>query len=173
MRGIVSTLLIAAAAMLFISAEASAAWTCKAYGPTGNYGWGADDNKGAASSRALSECSKYGGGCQITGCQGSDPVARPTPAPSSNYRDSPVSCPKHYYKCNLNAGGKVDPKHPGCCWDLTTDPPKAPVVEYKKCPNGERVPVSSKCPAVVEYKKCPNGEQVPVSSTCPCPADDW
>ena len=35
MRGIISTLLIAAAAMLFMSAEASAAWTCHAYGTTG------------------------------------------------------------------------------------------------------------------------------------------
>jgi hypothetical protein len=99
-------------------------------------------------------------------------------------------CPKHFYSCSLNAGGKIDPRYPGCCWDLTTDKPakpvvqhcsdgsrmpesgrcprKEPVVEYKRCSNGERVPTSSKCPEIkVEYKRCPNGERVPVSSGCP------
>ena len=30
-------------------------------------------------------------------------------------------CPKNFYKCSLNAGGVLDPKHPGCCWNLKTD----------------------------------------------------
>ena len=33
-------------------------------------------------------------------------------------RDSSTSCPRNYYKCDLNAGGGVDPEHRGCCWNL-------------------------------------------------------
>ncbi len=43
---------------------------------------------------------------------GSDSNRRPAAA-------RPGACPKHFYRCSLNAGGKIDPKHPGCCWDLT------------------------------------------------------
>jgi hypothetical protein len=27
-------------------------------------------------------------------------------------------CRKNYYRCDLNAGGRVNPEHPGCCWNL-------------------------------------------------------
>ncbi|MCB1460843.1 MAG: hypothetical protein KDJ23_13730 [Rhodoblastus sp.] len=30
-------------------------------------------------------------------------------------------CRVNYYKCDLNRGGRVDPAHPGCCWNLRTD----------------------------------------------------
>ncbi len=26
------------------------------------------------------------------------------------------TCRKNYYQCNLNAGGRIDPANPGCCW---------------------------------------------------------
>ena len=27
-------------------------------------------------------------------------------------------CRKNYYRCDLNRGGRIDPEHPGCCWNL-------------------------------------------------------
>jgi len=72
-------------------------------------------------------------------------------------------CPKHFYSCSLNAGGKIDPRYPGCCWDLTTDKPAKPVVQY--CSDGSRMPESGRCPRKVEY--CPDGSRMPESGRCP------
>ena len=30
-----------------------------------------------------------------------------------------TACPAHFYKCSLNRGGRVDSQNPDCCWDLT------------------------------------------------------
>jgi hypothetical protein len=45
---------------------------------------------------------------------GSD-ASNPPPKAASD------GCPRNFYKCSLNAGGVLDPKHPGCCWNLRTD----------------------------------------------------
>ena len=73
-------------------------------------------------------------------------------------------CPKHFYSCSLNAGGKVDPQYPGCCWDLTTDKPAKPVVQY--CSDGSRMPESGRCPRK-EVQHCPDGSRMPDSGRCP------
>jgi hypothetical protein len=33
------------------------------------------------------------------------------------------ACRKNYYPCSLNAGGKIDPNNPGCCWQPLAGPP--------------------------------------------------
>jgi uncharacterized caspase-like protein len=50
----------------------------------------------------------------------------PAPSPKPNHTlptktTSGLSsaCPAHFYRCALNSGGRVDSKHPNCCWDLT------------------------------------------------------
>ena len=156
MRGIISTLLLAAAAMLFTAQGASAAWKCVAYGNNGVYGWGTADDKGAAGVVAMLNCAARGGGCRITGCEGSDPVrpTAPTACPPGQQRGENGKCNEAYKKC---PNGEQIPASRNC----------PAVVQYKNCPNGKRIPVSESCPAVVQYKNCPDGQRIPVSERCP------
>lgn len=46
-------------------------------------------------------------------------AAAPVPAPPKTASDGKALCPQHFYRCALNRGGRIDPAHPDCCWDLT------------------------------------------------------
>lgn len=43
------------------------------------------------------------------------------PAPSPSLAVPAAACPRNFYRCSLNAGGKLDPAHPDCCWNLRND----------------------------------------------------
>jgi hypothetical protein len=53
-----------------------------------------------------------------------------------------ASCPTNFYRCALNNGGRVDPAHPGCRWNLRTDCP----AHFYKCSLNQRGKVDSKHP---------------------------
>jgi hypothetical protein len=44
---------------------------------------------------------------------------------------SAQACRKNYYRCSLNAGGRIDPANPGCCWSPAAGPPSV-----TSCPKG-------------------------------------
>lgn len=77
MKQLTTALMAAAAAVVFMSSEASATWTCTAHGTYGsNHGWGANYDRSSAIRRALYECNARGGGCRITSCQSDQPRYR-------------------------------------------------------------------------------------------------
>lgn len=67
-----ATLLAAAVtygSLLLSGGSASALWHCTARSAYGsNWGWGENNDRGAARMRAMNECRARGGGCRPTGC---------------------------------------------------------------------------------------------------------
>ena len=72
MKTILTSLVIAVSAIVFLSSEASA-WVCTANSPTGSYGWGSHPTSlGYAKRRALLECAvrtPRRATCYITSCR--------------------------------------------------------------------------------------------------------
>jgi hypothetical protein len=42
-------------------------------------------------------------------------------------------CRTNYYPCSLNAGGRIDPGNPGCCWSPAAGPPNVCPRNFYKC----------------------------------------